>query len=182
MFTQGQFGVFHIWHNDADLYLMDLEQEVAAPEPIARVLYDPENLPEGILPPTANNIEREEAADSLREAQGQRTPMPENIRAITELNSPDVESYHSWSSNGKWVIFSSRRTDGNFTRPFIAHHDGKGHFSRPFELPQDNPQYHRQFLRSYNIPEFMSGPVTIRPQEFAEAIKKDATQALLKVK
>ncbi len=182
MFTQGKFGVFHIWHNDADLFLLDLKKEVPVPEPIAYTSYSPDNLPEGVLPPTANNIEREEAADSLREAAGARYPLPENIRAIDELNSPDVESYHSWSSNGAWVIFSSRRTDGNFTRPFIAHFDGNGHFTRPFELPQDNPQYHREFLRSYNIPEFMSGPVTIRPQEFADIIKKDATQAQLKMK
>ena len=171
MFTQGLFGVFHIWHNDADLYLLDLTQEVPVPEPIARVPYDPDNLPEGILPPTANNIEREATADSLREAAGAQYPLPENIRAIDELNSPDVESYHSWSSSGQWVIFSSRRTDGNFTRPFIAHFDGKGHFTRPFELPQDNPLYHRQFLRSYNIPEFMNGPVSVSPQTFATVLK-----------
>lgn len=182
MFTQGKFGVFHIWHNDADLFLLDLKKEVPQPEPIAYTSYSPDNLPAGVLPPTANNVEREEAADSLREAAGSRYPLPENIRAIDELNSHDVESYHSWSSNGAWVIFSSRRTDGNFTRPFIAHFDGKGHFTRPFELPQDNPQYHREFLRSYNIPEFMSGPVTIRPQVFADIIKKDATQAQLKMK
>ena len=130
----------------------------------------------------ANNVQRENIADSLREAQGLRTPLPAAIRPISELNSPDVESWHCWSSNGHWVIFSSRRTDGNFTRPFIAHHDGNGHFTRPFELPQDNPQYHRQFLRSYNIPEFLSGPVTIRPQDFAALIKKDATPAQLKMK
>ena len=181
MFTEGQYGVFHIWHGDADLFLMDLTQ--AAPvEPTPVAIFNPDALPAGAVSPTANNVEREVAADSLREAQGLRTPLPAHIRNITELNSPDVESYHSWSSNGCWVIFSSRRTDGNFTRPFIAHHDGQGHFTRPFELPQDNPQYHREFLRSFNIPEFMSGPVTIRPQEFADVIKKDATPALLKMK
>ena len=36
-------------------------------------------------------------------------------------NSPDTDSYHSWSSNSKWVVFSSRRLDGLYTRPFIAH-------------------------------------------------------------
>ena len=181
MFTQGQFGVFHIWHNDADLFLMDLAQ--ASPmEPIPVQQFSPDALPAGAVPPTANNVDREVAADSLREAQGQRTPLPASIRAIDELNSPDVESWHCWSSNGSWVIFSSRRDDGNFTRPFIAHHDGQGHFSKPFELPQDHPQYHREFLRSYNIPEFLTGPVTIRPQEFARLIKKDATPALLKMR
>jgi len=181
MFTEGQFGVFHIWHNDADLFLMDLAQAQPV-EPTPVVTYDRHALPESFSPEKLNNVERETLADSLREAQGRRTPLPSHIRNITELNSHDVESYHSWSSNGAWVIFSSRRDDGNFTRPFIAHHDGNGHFSRPFELPQDNPQYHRQFLRSYNIPEFLSGPVTVRPQEFAAVIKQEANKAQLKIK
>ena len=181
MFTEGKFGVFHIWHNDADLYLMDLAQAQPT-EPTPVISYAPNNLPASILPPNANNLVRDIIADSLREAQGLRTPLPDHIRNITELNSHDVESWHCWSSNGAWVIFSSRRDDGNFTRPFIAHHDGNGHFTKPFELPQDNPQYHRQFMRSYNIPEFLSGPVTIRPQDFASIIKKDATKAQLKIK
>lgn len=181
MFTEGKFGVFHIWHNDADLFLLDLAQaEPVEPTPV--VFYSSHNLPASVHPENANNVRREELADSLLEAQGLRTPLPAHIRNITELNSHDVESYHSWSSNGCWVIFSSRRDDGNFTRPFIAHHDGNGHFSRPFELPQDNPLYHRQFMRSYNIPEFLSGPVTIRPQEFAAVIKKNANKAQLKIK
>ena len=181
MFTEAQYGIFHIWHTTADLFLMDLTQaEALEPTPIQR--YSPNLLPEGLLPESANNIQRDAAADSLREAQGKLTPLPAYLRNITELNTPEVESYHAWSSNGHWVIFSSRRDDGNFTRPFIAHHDGNGHFSRPFELPQDNPQYHRQFMRSYNVPEFLSGPVTIRPQDFAAVIKKDATPAQLKMK
>lgn len=181
MFTEGKFGVFHIWHNDADLYLLDLTK--AQPETAMNVVrYNPDNLPVALLPENANNVIREAIADSLNEACGQLIPLPASIRNIKEINSPDVESYHAWSSNGCWVIFSSRRDDGNFTRPFIAHHDGHGHFSRPFELPQDNPLYHRQFMRSYNIPEFLSGPVTITPQQFAKVIKGDAAQANLMMK
>ena len=97
-------------------------------------------------------------------------------RPMDELNSDDTESYHSWSSNGRWVIFSSRRYDGNYTRPFIAHIDSKGRGSKAFELPCADPNYHRQFLKCYNIPEFMRGPVTIRPQAFANIIKGEAVQ------
>ena len=123
MFTLGKYGVFHIWHRDADLWMMDLTTGQA--------------------------------------------------RNMKEINSPDVESYHSWSSNGRWVVFSSRRYDGNYTRPFFAHIDKNGHASKPFELPCADPDYHRQFLRSYNIPEFMLGPVTIRPQDFSDVLKRD---------
>jgi hypothetical protein len=123
MFTLGKFGVFHIWHHDADLWMMDLATGVARP--------------------------------------------------ASELNSRDTESYHSWSSNGRWVVFSSRRNDGNYTRPFIAHIDKKGKGTKPFELPCADPDYHRQFMKCYNIPEFMHGPVTIKPQDFADVLKGD---------
>ena len=95
-------------------------------------------------------------------------------RELTELNSPDTESYHSWSSNGRWVVFSSRRYDSQYTRPFFAHIDADGHGTKPFELPCADPDYHRQSIKCYNVPEFMRGPVTIRPQTFADVLKGDA--------
>ena len=97
----------------------------------------------------------------------------EKAQSLATVNSQDTESYHSWSSNGRWLVVSSRRGDGSFTRPFFAHVDKDGHWSKPFELPQQDPDYHRQFLRSYNIPEFMKGPVEITPQKFAEVLKGD---------
>ena len=124
MFTMAKSGVFHIWHHDADLWLLDLQTGEA--------------------------------------------------RNMEEINSPDTESYHSWSSNGRWVVFSSRRYDSNYTRPFIAHIDKDGHGSKPFELPCADPDYHRQFLKCYNVPEFMRGAVTIKPQQFADVLKQDA--------
>jgi hypothetical protein len=124
MFALAEFGVFHIWHHDADLWLLDLQTG--------------------------------------------------ETRPATEINSPDTESYHSWSSNGKWVVFSSRRDDGTYTRPFFAHIDKDGHGTKPFELPSADPNYHREFMRCYNIPEFMHGPVTIKPQTFADILKGDA--------
>jgi hypothetical protein len=132
VFTMAKFGYFHIWHHDADLWVLDLNEEL--------------------------RIKNEESAAA---------------RPVKAVNSPDTESYHSWSSNGRWLVVSSRRDDGTFTRPFFAHVDKDGHFSKPFELPQQDPDYHRQLLRSYNIPEFMRGPVDIDPQTFAEVLKGD---------
>ena len=125
LFTMGKYGVFHIWHRDADLWVMDLSEESATARP------------------------------------------------LSEINSPDTESYHSWSSNGRWLVFSSRRNDGEYTRPFFAHIDQDGKWSKPFELPSADPDFHRQFMKCYNIPEFMRGPVTIRPQRFADVLKSD---------
>ena len=92
-------------------------------------------------------------------------------RKLDEINSNDTESYHSWSSNGRWLVFSSRRHDGEFTRPFFAHIDKDGKWSKPFELPCSDPDYHRQFMKCYNVPEFMKDAVTIKPREFADVLK-----------
>lgn len=76
-----------------------------------------------------------------------------DVRRIDELNSSHVESYHSWSSNGKWVVFSSRRDDGLYTRPYFSHFEN-GKFSKPFALPQYDADYTNRLMKSYNIPEF----------------------------
>lgn len=83
------------------------------------------------------------------------------------LNSDDTESYHSWSGNGHWLIFSSRRLDGRYTRLYIAHHDGNGNFGKPFLLPQKNPDLNQFRLKSYNIPEFINGEVCDRQKEIS---------------
>lgn len=86
------------------------------------------------------------------------------------LNSSDVESYHSWSSNGRWVIFSSKRIDGRYTRLYVAHWDGK-RFTKPMLLPQKNPEHNRERLYSYNIPEFAKTAVSIDRDKMAELFK-----------
>lgn len=100
------------------------------------------------------------------------------VRALKELNSPDVESYHSWSSNGRWIIFSSRRDDGSYTRPYIAYFDKSGKAHRPFILPQKSPDYYERLFKSYNIPEFMVAPVTMSPNSFRKVIEKDPVNAV----
>jgi hypothetical protein len=32
-------------------------------------------------------------------------------------------------------------------------------------------------MKSYNVPEFMRGPVTIKPQDYADALKRPALDA-----
>ena len=92
------------------------------------------------------------------------------------INSDDTESYHSWSSNGRWMVVSSRREDGNYTRPFIAHIDEQGRSTKAFALPQADPEYHRLFMKSYNIPEFMRGSVKYSPQVFAKILRGEEGQ------
>lgn len=79
---------------------------------------------------------------------------------VVPANSEDTESYHSWSSNGRWVVFSSRRGDGLYTRPYIVHVSSNGTFGKPFLLPQEDIGYYDELLKSYNIPEFITGKVS----------------------
>ena len=95
-------------------------------------------------------------------------------RLLDEANSPDAESYHSWSSNSRWILFSSRRDDTNYTRLYIAHIGPDGIDSKAFVLPQKSPEFYSMFDKSYNVPEFMIEPVNITPHEFAEYAKGDA--------
>lgn len=83
------------------------------------------------------------------------------------LNSDKTESYHSWSRNGRWIVFSSKREDGVCARPYFSHLDASGRFSKPYVLPQKDPTFYRTFLKTYNIPEFVSAPVRLRPQKLA---------------
>lgn len=91
------------------------------------------------------------------------------IYDLSGVNSDDVESYHSWSSNGRWVVFSSRRMDGLYTCPFIVYVDKDGKFGKPFVLPQKSPEFYRDFMYSFNIPEFVNGQVEIDKSKLLNA-------------
>lgn len=105
VFTLADHGYFHIWHGDADLYILDLQTGA--------------------------------------------------VRALDEINSKAAESYHSFSHDGHWMVFSSRRDDGTYTRPYFAHFDpASGRFGRPFPLPIADPDLNLRRMKSYNVPEF----------------------------
>lgn len=89
-----------------------------------------------------------------------------------EANSPDTDSYHSWSSNSKWVVFGSRRLDGLYTRLFIAHVSEGGILSKPFLLPQQSMDYYTFLTKSFNIPEFIKGKVNADRYTLASRIKE----------
>lgn len=122
LYTESDFATFPIWHKEADLKMIALQDSIQID--------------------------------------------------TTPINSPEAESYHSWSSNGRWIIFSSRRLDGLYTRFFIAHFDSDGKFSKPFLLPQENPDDHYLRMKSFNIPEFIKGEITI-PQSQLDHIISD---------
>ncbi|MBE6276768.1 MAG: hypothetical protein E7096_10615, partial [Bacteroides sp.] len=88
------------------------------------------------------------------------------------------ESYHSWSSNSRWLVFSSRRENGLYTQPYIAYIDENGSPRKPFLLPQRNPKsFYEAQMNAYNIPELVSGKIELSSREIADfAINETAVQ------
>ena len=91
-----------------------------------------------------------------------------------EINSDQAESWHGWSSNSRWVVFSSKRLDGLFARPFFSYVDEEGQFHKPFVLPQEDPAFYETYLNTFNVPELVLGPVTVKPGDLARAIVRPA--------
>jgi hypothetical protein len=98
------------------------------------------------------------------------------IQNLANVNSNETDSYHSWSSNGRWMIFSSRRLDGRYTRLFISYFDKEGKMRAPFLLPQKDPLFYDDLLFSYNVPEFIKGKVKISPDSFRKVALKPAKE------
>lgn len=91
---------------------------------------------------------------------------------MEKANSNDTESFHSWSSNGRWLVFSSRRTDGLYTRLYFSFVDENGNASKPFLLPQRNPyKYYEDLEYSFNIPEFITGRLENPARKLSSIVK-----------
>lgn len=89
---------------------------------------------------------------------------------LEAANSRDVESYHSWSSNGRWIAFSSRRDDGNYTRVYLVYFDRDGRAHKALMLPQADPEQNILLLKSYNVPELAREPVRIPMEDFEQTV------------
>ena len=90
---------------------------------------------------------------------------------LTGLNSEGfADSYPTWSSNGHWIMTSSRRGDGNYSRVYISYFNN-GKTRKAFMLPQEDPEHNTWRLKCYNRPEFMVEPVRISVNEFSKVFK-----------
>lgn len=95
-------------------------------------------------------------------------------RPAEEINSDDADSFHNWSDNSRWVVFTSRRHDGLYSLLYITGMDDNGKFTKPFLLPQENPaEYYRQSLFSFNTPDFTKTKVGLNSREAVDAILSD---------
>jgi Tol biopolymer transport system component len=94
-----------------------------------------------------------------------------------DINSDKTDSYHSFSSGGHWFVFTSKRIDGLFSRPFFSYLDENGKASKPFVLPQENPDFYSTFTRNYNIPQLITGEVLVSPLDLRDKILEEAIPA-----
>jgi len=88
-----------------------------------------------------------------------------------ECNSDYTDSWHTWSGNSRWIVFSSKRPTGRFTHPYSSFIDEKGLASKPFVLPQEDPEFYDSFLYAYNVPELISGPVQVSSRRLIRAVR-----------
>jgi hypothetical protein len=95
-------------------------------------------------------------------ATGKYWPLP--------VNSDQSDSWHAWSSNGRWIVFASKRDSGVFGRLYFAHVDADGQVAKPFVLPQEDPSFYDTNLNNFNAPEFTTKAVGVKQRQFLEAI------------
>ncbi len=101
-------------------------------------------------------------------------------RSLTEANSNDADSFHNWSSNGRWIVFTSRRDDGLFSRVYFSYFDREGNAHKPFMLPMNDLSGHKDEVYSYNVPEFCVEPIRQSVKDLSRMIEQDAKQAEFK--
>jgi hypothetical protein len=86
------------------------------------------------------------------------------------VNSEFAESWHSWSSNSRWIAFSSKRMGGLLTRIYLSYVDSAGVAHKPFVMPRPDPGFYQSHVNVCNTPELVRGAIGIRQQPLLDAI------------
>ncbi len=92
-----------------------------------------------------------------------------NYRKL-DINSDMCDSWHSWSSNSRWFVFSSKRGNGLLAKPYFSYFDDDGVAHKPFALPQRDPSFYDSCLFTYNVPELVTDRVPVSKSGFAKVI------------
>ena len=97
-------------------------------------------------------------------------------RPMDEINTDKSESFKAWSSNSRWIVFTSRRDDGSYTRLYFSYVDENGRGRKPFLLPQKDPARNRRLFKSYNVPEFTTDAARWDPKRLEDILLSDPVQ------
>lgn len=86
-------------------------------------------------------------------------------------NSDQSESWHSFSSNSKWLAFSSKALRSRLTVTQFSYIDQQGNSTKPFILPQKNPAFYDSFTMTFSFPELVTGPVKKTHEQIARVLR-----------
>jgi len=86
------------------------------------------------------------------------------------ISSDRNDSWHGFSSNGRWIVFNSKRIDGRYSRPFFSYFDTDGNAHKPFVMPQRDPSFYDSLTLAYNMPELIKSPIKITQKQFSRSI------------
>jgi hypothetical protein len=100
------------------------------------------------------------------------------INKMENANGPYSDSYHCWSTNSKWIVWASKRGDRVYGRPYYSYINDKGEVSKPFLLPQKDPNVYITTLKSYNIPEMYDSPEVYDAHKVRELYFKHETETM----
>lgn len=89
-----------------------------------------------------------------------------------KVNSDDTDSYHTWAQNSRWIVFSSRRADGRYTKPYISYLNHAGQFQKAFLLPQRDPGFYDSFFYAYNRPELITGSIGVNRRSWVQKARE----------
>ncbi len=92
-----------------------------------------------------------------------------------DINSRFSESWHSWSSNARWIAFSSKRLANPFTRCYVSFIDETGKAHKAFLLPQSDSEFYDSFLKTVSVPELVTGPVPVAGKALTRAVRSQNT-------
>jgi dipeptidyl aminopeptidase/acylaminoacyl peptidase len=90
-----------------------------------------------------------------------------------DINSDRAESWHSWSSDGRWVVFSSKRVNGIVTLPFFSYVDKDGVMHKPFLLPQKDPSRYVTDVFNFHLPQLIKRPIPLKAYDFVKSAYDD---------
>jgi len=88
-----------------------------------------------------------------------------------DINSDQSESWHSFSSNSRWIAFSSKKGNGLFTRTYLAYLDEEGKFYKAFLLPQKDPTFYDSCLWTHGVPELVVEPVRVTKEKLGRVVR-----------
>jgi len=90
-----------------------------------------------------------------------------------ESSTDKSDSWHSFSSNSRWLAFASKKRDGQLTRSYFSYIDKNGKGYKPFIIPQEDPLYYDSFLDIDSLPELVTDKIPISERQLVSAVRSN---------